>query len=320
MRTTPLLKPGTSLSVSLRGCCEVDPPDLSTFKESIRQSVHESERTRCITEILGSIVDRVEQMAALRRRGGEDRIDGDVLVDDRSPAFDAVNRRWGLVYSPGLYSSLLAVADRCWDALEVTGFDRFWDLNVSSLSSMAMRIEDGQLKRSVLAQLNEALRRGMTTSAAGSLAYSLAFVQLTTMFEDLPNNFMHDAAVLNMELPLFIVPKMPDPGELEDALESGKKKHRGKKDRKPPPPKKPVKKGGKAEEEVRLVSPIPDIAELTPELKGLLRETIKLQLRERLLAFENLAKESRAVGQQLTRVNEIERLETNLDAEVEDDV
>jgi hypothetical protein len=320
MRTTPLIPNGPLLSVSLRGCCEVDPPDLSGFKESIRKSVHESERTRCISEILGSVVDRVGQITALRRRGGEDRIDGDVLVDDRAPAFDAINRRWGLVYSPGLYRSLLAVAERCWDALGIAGFDRFWDMGLSSLSALAMRVQEGELKRTILGELNEAIRRSMTVSAAGSLAYSLAYVQLTTMFEELPQRFMHDAAVLYMDLPLFIVPKPPDPGEIEEALESAKKKHRGKRDRKPPPPKKPVKKGGKAEDETPLVPPTPEVVELTQELKDALRITIREQLRARLLAFENLATESRAVGRQLTRVNEIERLETNLDAEVEDEV
>jgi hypothetical protein len=43
---------------------------------------------------------------------GEERIDGDVLVDDRAPAFDTANGRRGLAYSPGLYASLRAVAER----------------------------------------------------------------------------------------------------------------------------------------------------------------------------------------------------------------
>jgi hypothetical protein len=160
----------------------------------------------------------------------------------------------------------------------------------------------------------------MTPSAAGSLAYSLAYVQIATMLDGLPGAFMHDAAVLGTDLPLFIVPKLPDPAELEDALESGKKKHKGKKERKPPPPKKVVKKGGKAEEDMLTVPPTPEVAELTGELKAAIRETIREQLRARLLAFENLATESRAVGKQLTRVNEIQRLETDLEPEVVDDV
>jgi hypothetical protein len=273
-----------------------------------------------VNEILGSVLERVLQVCALRRRRGEDRIDGDVLVDDRAPSFDAANRQWGLVYSPGLYASLFAVAESCWDALGIARFDRFWDLDVGSLSAMAMRITDGAVKRAILERLNEVITRAMTASAAGSLAYSVAYVQLSTMLEELPARFAHDAAVLRTELPLFIVPKPPDPGEVEEALESAKRKHRGKRDRKPPPPKKPVKKGGKADDEPVVATPAADVAELAHELKAAVRETIKEQLRARLLAFENVATESHAVAKQLTRVNEIERLEENLDAEVEDDM
>jgi hypothetical protein len=320
MRTTPTLSdPKTPLSVSLRGCCEVNPPDLSSFKTSIEGSLHESERTRCINEILGAVVDRVEQICDLHRRRGEDRIDGEVLVDDRAPTFDAANRQWNLIYSPALYAALRGIAEECWDALKVANFDRFWDFKVTSLSTLAMRIPDGGVKRRILAELNKIVSQGMTASTAGSLAYSVAYVQVSTMLEDLPEAFLHDAAVLKVQLPFFLVPKMPDPGQIEDELESAKRRHRSKGSRKvPPPAKKPVKKGGKEEETAAQAMPEP--VELSQELKGAIRETIKSQIKERLLAFENLASESRAVGQQLTRVNEIERLETNLDAEVEDDV
>jgi hypothetical protein len=138
----------------------------------------------------------------------------------------------------------------------------------------------------------------MPPSAPGSLAYSLAYVQITAMLDELPGRFVHDAAVLRTDLPLFTVPS-----ELKEAPESGKTKHRRKGDRKPPP--QPRKEG-----------PVVPAPEITPELRGEIRRTIREQLRGRLLAFENLASESRAVEQQLTRVNEIERLETNLDAEV----
>jgi hypothetical protein len=282
--------------------------------------LRESERTRCVNEILGAVLDRVHQVCALRRRRGEDCIDGDLLVDDRAPAFDAANRRWGLVYSPGLYTSLLAVAESCWEALDVAHFDRFWDFRVQSLSELAMRISDGAVKRAILERLNKVITRAMTVSAAGSLAYSVAYVQLSTMLEELPARFAHDAAVLHTELPLFLVPKLPDPGEIEEALESAKRKHRSKRDRKSPPPKKPVKKGGRTVEEPVATTQATDVAELAQELKAAVRETICEQLRARLLAFESVATESHAVGKQLTRVNEIERLEENLDAEVDDDL
>jgi hypothetical protein len=50
------------------------------------------------------------------------------------------------------------------------------------------------------------------------------------------------------------------------------------------------------------------------------RETIRERLKERIRAFENVVGESTAVGHQLTRVNEIERLDTNLEPEIEDDL
>jgi hypothetical protein len=321
MRVTPAIKSARILSVSLRGCCEIGPPNLSTFKLSIDENLHESERNRCVEEILGSIFDRVAQVVATHRQSGEERIDGDVLVDDRAPSFEEANRQWNLTYSPGLYGSLMAIANRCWDALGVTGFGRFWDLRVTSLTEMAMRVRDGAAKRALLKEINAVLRVNMTASALGNLTFSLAYVQLSTMLEDLPDRFLVEARILGTELPLFLVPKMPDPGELDDA-ESGRRKHRNRKDRKPPPKKPPPKKGARPieEEPSRGVTPNPEAAEINPELKAAIRLTIRDQLRTKLLAFENLANESRAVGQQLTRVNEIERLETNLDAEVDDEL
>jgi hypothetical protein len=320
MRITPSAPSERPLSVSLRGCCEVEPPNLTSFKHSIDNSLHESERSRCIDEIIDSVFLRVADLIAIRRKTGDERIDGDVLVDDRAPAFEAANQQWGLVYSPGLYTSLHGVAHECWDALGVTGFDRFWDLNVESLTKMAMRIHDGDRKRAILREINEIIQRNMTASAAGNLTFSLAYVQLSTYLEELPNQFLADAAVLGVELPLFIVPKLPDPAELEAELESAARKHRGKRDKKPPPPpKKPIRKG-KAEEEALRAPPVDLSGELSPELKASVRETIKDGLKKHLLSFENLATESRAVGQQLTRVNEIERLDTDLDAEIDDNL
>jgi hypothetical protein len=166
--------------------------------------------------------------------------------------------------------------------------------------------------------LNEIIRRNVTASAAGNLTFSLAYVQLSTYLADLPDRFMADAAMMGVELPLFIIPKVRDPAGLEAELESAQRRHRGKRDKKPPP-KKPIRRE-RAEEEAAKAPP-PDLTgELSPELKIAVRETIKSELRKRLLAFENLATESRGVGRQLTRVNEIERLETNLETEVEDEL
>jgi hypothetical protein len=117
MRVTPATKSARPLSVALRGCCEIGRPDLSTFKMSIDDNLHESERNRCVEEVLASIFDRVAQVVATRRHTGEERIDADVLIDDRAPNFEAANLQWGLTYAPGLYASLVTIAGRCWDAL-----------------------------------------------------------------------------------------------------------------------------------------------------------------------------------------------------------
>jgi hypothetical protein len=321
MQVTPAIKSARILSIALRGCCEIGPPDLGTFKLSIDDSLHESERNRCVDEILGSIFDRVAQVVATHRRPGEERIDGDVLVDDRAPNFEAANREWNLTYSPALYGALAAIADRCWDALGITGFDRFWDLSVTSLTAMAVRVRDGAAKRALLRDINELLRLNMTASALGNLTFSLAYVQLSTMLEELPDRFIVDAAIIGTELPVFLIPKLPDPGELEEP-DSGRRRHRNRKDKKPPPKKPPPKKGAKAADDdaSRGVTPNAETAEMNPDLKAAIRVTIRDRLRAKLLAFENLARESRGVGHQLTRVNEIERLETSLDAEVEDEL
>jgi hypothetical protein len=320
MKVTPAVKQTRLLTVTLRGCCEVEPPWLISFKRSIDESLHESERTRCVDEILGSVFERVIGVCKLRSRRGEDRIEGDVLVDDRAPSFDAANQKWGLKYSPALYASLMKVADQCWDSLGVTGFDRFWDLSVESLTKMAMAISLPVVKRDILAQINELVRQHLTSTAAGNLTFSLAYVQLSTLVEELPTHFISDAAVNTIELPFFIVPKVQTQSEL-DELEAAAKKHRKSKGGKPPV-KKPVKKGGKPEEEApRLDTPNPEAAaEVAAELKAMLRSRIKVELTKKISSFENLATESRSVGRQLTRVNEIERLDTNLNNEVEDDI
>jgi hypothetical protein len=318
MRITPSAQSERPLSVSLRGCCDVERPNLTGFKQSIDHSLHESERARCVDEIMSAVFDRVADLMALRGKPADARIEGDVLVDDHAPAFEAANQKWGMVYSPALYTSFLRVANECWDELGITGFDRFWDLSVESLTRMAMRISDGRRKREILGQINEIINCNMTASAAGNLTFSLAYVQMSTYLADLPNHFMADAAMLGVDLPLFIIPKVPDPAEIEAEFESARRKHRGKRDKKPPP-KKPIRRG-KVEDDLAKAPP-PDLTgELSPELKKAVRETIKSELKKRLLAFENLASESRGVGQQLTRVNEIERLETNLEAEVEDEL
>jgi hypothetical protein len=145
-------------------------------------------------------------------------IERDVLAHDRAPGFEAANRQWRLVYSPGLYASLWAVAERFWDALGVVPVDRFWDLRVSSLSRMAMRIEDGELKREILIRLNDVVMRAMTVSASGSLGYSIAWVPMSTMCEELPVRMGNEAAML------FIVPKSP---ALMQALESAESPRAG---------------------------------------------------------------------------------------------
>ena len=315
LKTTPVAKSDGPLSVVLRGCCEVTRPDLSSFRKSIDDSLHVSERSRCIDEIVMSVLERVTHVIQLRNRKPDDRIDGDVLVDDRGPAFEEVNKKWGLVYSPGLYSSLLKIAERCWDALGITGFDRFWDLSVETISAMAMKIDDGNLKRAILRQINEILLQNMTSSAAGNLTFSLAFIQLGTWLDDAQARFKECAASVGKELPLFLVPKVPDPRELEEAMESSRKRGRGRGGRKPPA-KRPTKKGKGQEEEANQPPPEPMYSD---ELKAAMKQAVKEELRNRLRVFEQLAGESKGVAQQLTRVNEIDRLDTNLDAEVEDD-
>jgi hypothetical protein len=322
MRIIPSVKSERSVVLALRGCCEVEPPNLTSFKQSINNSLHESERTRCIEEILGAVFERVSRVCALRHRPGEDRIEGDVLVDDRAPVFEEANKKWSLKYSPGLYASLMVVAEQCWDALGITGFDRFWDLRVESLTEMAMKVRDGELKRALLCRINELLELGATSSSTANLTFSLAYVQLASCLEELPSLFMRDAASLSVTLPFFIVPKVQDPAELEEALESQRRKHRGSRRERKPPAKKSGRKGRIDEEASRaaiLLHPEPT-GEMSPRLKSAIRDTIRSDLKRKLLKFEDLAGESTGVAQQLTRVNEIEQLDTNLAREVDDDL
>ena len=330
MRTTPTIDSDTptKLSVALRGCCQVEPPNLSSFKAQIDNSLHESERSRCIEEIMSSIFDRVKKIVSMHNQAGEERIDGDVLVDDRAPHFEEVNKKWGLTYSPGLYSSLLSVANATWDALGIESqFERFWDMSVDSLSNMIMKVEDGQVKRSLLAQLNFTIREKMTPSATGNLSYSLGYLQLSAMLEDFSAILDSEATKLDKQgqIPIFIVPKMPDANDAEEAAESSHKKHRGKKEKettkKTTANKKNTKKGGKGqavEDESALQNE--NRAELSEDFKLALKERIKQELAARLRNFEKLSSESRGVTKQLTRINEMDQLDTNLDLEVDDDL
>ncbi|OHT15849.1 hypothetical protein TRFO_13666 [Tritrichomonas foetus] len=320
LRTTPSTQPHASYSVNLRGCCQIHPPDLSSFKRSIDNSLHESERNRCLEEIMSAVFERVSKIVKLRSQQSEERIEGDVLVDDRAPVFEEANKEWNLTYSPGLFASLQSIAEECWDALEITGFDRFWDMRVLSISEMAMKIEDGVRKREILLKLNEIIQRHATSNTTTNLTYSLAFVQLSTMTEGIPDILERDAQSMNTTLPTFIVPKVPDPAELEEAQESQRRRHRGRREPKKPPPRKTLTRKGKAnEDESRLNSPTENRGELSPELKQLMKDSLVKQLKLHLAAFERLAGESAGVANQLTRVNEMDQLDTNLDLEVEDD-
>jgi hypothetical protein len=322
MKVTPSIPRGRLLGVALRGCCEVSPLSLGAFTSSIDASLAESERARCVDEILASVLDRVAKVCEMRKQHGDGSLEADVLVDDRAPLFEVANREWSFRYSPALYAAFMGIARQLWDVLGVPQFDRFWDLRVTSLAQMAMAIADGPTKRRILDMINAVIRMNMTQTAAGHLTFSIAYVQMATLVEDLPDLFLIDAAGLWLELPLFIVPRLPDPSKLEEAPDSGKRRHRGKRDRKQVTKKAP-KKGAKAgdEDSSRAVTPNREATgEMRRELKAAIRATIRQNLRKRLMAFENLAGESRGVGQQLTRVNEIEKLETNLDVDVEDDV
>ena len=249
MRVTPTAESDHPLTVNLRGCCEVEPPDLSAFKKSIDESLHESERSRCVEEILSAVFDRVSHITAKSVEQGEERIDGDVLVDDRAPLFDEANKKWGVTYSPGLYESFLAIAEEAWDALGTTGFERYWDSDLSSLSKLVLKIPDGEKKRHLLFKINEVLKMNMTQSTAGSLSYSIAYVQLSTMLYDLPELFARAASAHDVELPPFVAPKVAEPDD--DELESTRRKHKKGREAKKQAPKKSGKKGAKEEEASR---------------------------------------------------------------------
>ena len=310
MRTTPNMDSPVQTSVSLRGCCQVEPPDIPSFKSMINTSLHESERARCIEEIMTSILDRVKKIAELRGKLGEERIDGDILIDDRAPVFEEANKKWGLSYSPGLFSALQQFAEKVWDALGIEGFERFWDLSIDSLNELAMKVEDGQLKRSLILQLNQILEQNMSSSSIGNLSYSIAYLQLSYGADNLQQT------ADDFNLAQFVIPKLPDPAELEEQLETSRKRTRGGRARKPPP--KRGRKGKGQEEE----PPAPETlhAELTDELRAVLKKKVKRFLVQRIRTFERLCGESNGVTQQLTNVNEMEKLDTNLDLEVDDDL
>jgi hypothetical protein len=168
--------------------------------------------------------------------------------------------------------------------------------------SLTLCLTDASGKRDPSKRINDILRRNMISSPSENLTYSLAYVQIRECFEELPERFLEDAALLGTELPLFQIPKSPTPSEHKSPKKRGVRR-------------KPPKKGLKKKVEL----PSPQSHEIESELLEKLRETIRIQFRQRLLSFEKVARESQAITKQLTHVNELERLDTNLEAEVDDD-
>ena len=322
MRTTPSVDSETPLVVVLRGCCEISPPDLTSFKASIDESLHESERSRSIEEIISSIFERVSNITSTSRQINDEAIEGDVLIDDRAPVFEQQNKEWNIKYSPAIYASLHSIAERVWDSLGIYGFNRYWDNKISSLSSMIMKLTDGNLKRELLNEINQTIQASMTVSAGGSLNYSIAFVQLSTFLDELPALFANQAQSHDIDLPPFIAPKVAEMIDDDDNLESTRRKHKGKREQRKPPSKKPKK--GKDDDNSRGNASTLSQRTLTqndfsPEFRDLMKATVKEELIKKLRVFEYLAGESTGVNAQLTRVNEVHRLDTDLMAEVEDD-
>lgn len=329
LHITPAEAPYHSFTVYLRGCCQVEPPDLTAFRQSIDNSLHESERSRCLEEIMTSIFDRVQKIVKLRGQHGEERIDGDVLVDDRAPTFEEANKEWGLVYSPGLFASLQSLAEETWDCLDIQGFDRFWDMRIRSLSDTIMTIPDAEKKRELLVKMNNILTNSQNFSKSSNistnLTYSLAFVQLSILTDEIPEQLTKCAQENKLELAPFVVPHVPTQSELEEAQESQRKKHRGKRpaDKRATSKKAPTKKGagkGGDDDQSRISSPTEARSEIPPEIKLQLRAKIVETIKSRLKKFEKLSGESAGVAKQLTRVNEMDQLDTNLDVEVDDDL
>jgi hypothetical protein len=295
---------------------------LSGFKQSIDDSLHESERTRCLDEILLAVLDRVDRVCALRKEIAGDNIEGDTLVDDRAPVFESVNKKWGLKYSPGLFDALEKIAERCWDSLGCGTFDRFWDYGVESLAALIMKVENGQEKRMLLHELNDVVVKAMTPAISGDLIFSLAFVQLSGVIDEIQNGFASDFTDRGLALPIWIVPKSPYP-QAEDTMDSTRKRHRvvSKSRQRTPVQKGRVARRGKQVEDERAKSPDTEAVErVYGEMKWMFKNRILAELKKGLTIFEALAGEGEAVGEQLTRNNVMDSLDTNLDAEVDDDL
>lgn len=324
LRVTPKAESDTPLTVSLRGCAEVSPPDLTVFKQSINESLHESERTRCIEEILATVFDRVSQLSVKSRGLTEDRIDGDVLIDDRAPVFEEANKKWGMTYSPGLYASLMQIADETWDEIGVTGFNRYWDSKITSLSTLIMQVKDGERKRELLKKLNEIVRLNMTANQPVNLSFSIAFVQLSSLMESVPDIIASVSSINGLEVQPFVAPKAADNQDDEDNADAMRKKHKGKGGRDQRKPKPKAKKGKEEQDGRGLQSGDSQrgnsAADVQPEIKAQMVAQVKDLLKKKINIFEMLAGENRGVSAQLTRINEVERLDTNLDAEVDDDM
>jgi hypothetical protein len=242
------------------------------------------------------------------------------LIDDRAPAFETINKTWKLSYSPALFLSLTKVAERCWDALGITGFDRFWDMSITNLAALAMRIDDGALKREILIEINEIVTQHRTAQAVGDLTFSLAYVELSSMLENISEKFVLDAAFLGKELPMFLVPKTLTPEELEE-MDSGRRRGHPKKPpiKKPPPRKPPLRKGAKeAEDASRTATPTESRSEYAPELRQMMTATVLEELKKRITAFEKLAGESLGVGDGVTKGDGIGKLDSDLEPEVDD--
>ena len=316
---TPAKHPYSTFMIYLRGSCFIEPPNSLSFKKMINESLHESERARCIEEIMSSVLDRVNKIAKMRAQIGEERIDGDILIDERAPLFEEANKEWGLKYSPGLFASLTSIAEECFDILEITGFDRFWDMKVSSINEMAMNMQNMEAKRKIIIKLNEILDRHSTETISSNLTYSLAYVQLSFFSDEVQNRFIKTSEEMHLDIAPFIIPKLPDPNEQDEDLDKTKKR-RGASSRANARGRGSSRRGRRGKGKDHTINLEDEHkGEITPELKESVKHQIAKELLKRIRIFERLSGENSAVAHLLTRVNEMDQLDTNLDPEVDDD-
>lgn len=155
-----------------------------------------------------------------------------------------------------------------------------------------------------------------TTHNINQMAYSLAYVKVSSIIDQLQLISSHMAQINGNSMPHFVIPKIRQPTEEEVVSnKKGRKKIQ----------RKPTKKGAKGkqnqsrtEENTTQLKSSTENSEINQDIIIKFKKFVKELILSNLKSYELLARESKGIDIQLTNKDQLILLDLNLDLEVSD--